>query len=152
MTTDTQPELERYTLTEGSTPEIDFDGKRFKLRSPDDYALPEVKRQTKMWREVLELDSKDTITAKEAKTYEDNLNALVKYACPDIAADEEVYPKLKRSHKQSIVVAFFFEAAQSHPLLRKTATALAEQLQDSSDFMVAQSTNGSGLQSETSAS
>ncbi len=133
----TQYELSLIDMAKRAT--IDIDGQVFELAVPDDYSVPQIKMMNRLWRDCQMLDMQDTMTEKDAKRYEENLNLLIPKAAPSLTPEILNNPNFRRTAKSAIIVAFFTEAATSHPLLKKTD--LVKQLLASLDFTAEESSN-----------
>lgn len=92
----------------------------FELAEPDDYSVPVVRAINRMWGQITDSLTKETMTEKEGKEYEKNLDALLRYACPNLPKEVLEHPNFKRTIKSGIVSAFFIESMKKEmPLKRR---------------------------------
>lgn len=139
MENDEPTQYEMSLIDMEKRPKINIDGAEYELAVPDDYSVPEIKLMNRLWRDVQLLDLQDTMTEKEGKKYDENLNILVKKAAPSLPPEILNHPQFRRTAKSAIIVAFFTEAVMSHPLLKKTP--LVKQLLDLPDSMAEELSN-----------
>lgn len=113
---------------------IAIDNTDYELATPDDYSIPELRAINRMWKEITAWAESDSLTVKQGKDYDKNIDALLKYACPSLPAELLKNTNFTRSKKSAIVTTFFLEAMKKPPMTRRGDSDT--QSADYTDFMV----------------
>lgn len=112
---------------------ITIEGIDYQLALPDDHSIATLRSMNRMWKQIIDWGNADTLTPKQAKEYDEHINALCKLACPDLPKEfytADYAKKFPRSKKSAIVTAFFLESLKKMPMTRRDSPTLSGDLSD----------------------